>query len=218
MTKDTLSQLDDLLVAARQAGADAADALLIESASVSIGRRLNEPEKLERAEASELGLRVFIGQRQASIASTDRRPAALRALVERVVAMAQAVPEDPYAGLATPEQLAVDRLELDLFDPAEPTVETLIEQASIAEAAAMAIPGITNSDGAEASWGSSTITLVASNGFAERYRRSRHSLSVSVIAGAGEGMQRDYDYASTIHGSDLGDPAALGRAAGERTV
>jgi PmbA protein len=218
MTTDTLSQLADLIAAAQKAGADAADALLVESASVSIGRRLNQPEKLERAESIDLGLRVFVGQRQAVISSTDRRPAALQALVERVMAMARAVPEDPYAGLAAPEDLAIDRLELDLCDPVEPDVETLIARAQEAEAAAMEVAGISNSDGAEAGWGRSTITLVASNGFAERYQRSRHSLSVSVIAGAGDTMQRDYDYSSTIHAGDLASPAQIGRLAGERTV
>jgi PmbA protein len=218
MTTDTLSQLDDLIKAAQAAGADAADALLVESASLSIGRRLDQPEKLERAESIDLGLRVFVGQRQATISSTDRKPAALKALVERVVAMARAVPEDPYAGLAAPEDLAIDRLELDLYDPVEPAVETLIARASEAEAAALAVAGITNSDGAEAGWGRNIITLVASNGFAERYQRSRHSISVSVIAGDGEGMQRDYDYTSTIHASDLAEPAAIGRLAGARTV
>lgn len=218
MTTDTLTQLDDLIRAAQAAGADAADALLVESASLSIGRRLDQPEKLERAEAVDLGLRVFVGQRQAVISSTDRKPEALQALVERVVAMARAVPQDPYAGLAAPADLAVDRLELDLYDPTEPPVETLIARAQAAEAAALAVAGVTNSDGAEAGWGQSIVTLVASNGFAERYQRSRQSVSVSVIAGEGDAMQRDYDFTSTIHASDLRDPAAIGRSAGDRTV
>ncbi len=96
--------LHDLIGRARRAGADAADAVLFEGASLSHGRRLGKTEKLERSEGQDLGLRVFIGRQQAIVSSSDRSPKALGELVERAVAMAKTVPEDPYCGIAEPER------------------------------------------------------------------------------------------------------------------
>ncbi len=215
---DVLNLLEDLIAKARSCGADAADAVLFDSASLSLSQRLGKPERLERSESGDLGLRVFIGKRQAIVSSTDRSPAALTALAERAVAMAGAVPEDPYTGLADPEQLARDWSDLDICDPDEPTADTLIEQARIAEEAALAVGGVTNSGGAEASWSRSRVAMVASNGFAGSYSVSRRSLSAAVLAGEGTGMERDYEYDSKVYGSDLRQPAAIGREAGEKAV
>ena len=215
---DVLGLLDDLIAKARAAGADAADAVLFDSASVSLSQRLGNPEKLERSESGDLGLRVFIGKRQAIVSSTDRSPQALAELVERAVAMARVVPEDPFTGLADPEQLARSWADLDILDPEEPAIETLIERARRAEEAALAVAGVTNSEGADSGWSRSTIAIAASNGFAGRYGVSRQSLSASVLAGSGTGMERDYEYDSKVYGSDLRDPAAIGREAGERAV
>src|SRR5882757_5859578 len=137
MTADLLNLLEDTIRRATKAGADAADALAFDSQSLSIGRRLDKPERLERSESKDLGLRVLIGRRQAIVSSSERTPEALAALAERAVAMARAVPEDPFCGLADPDQLAKSWPDLDLADPAEPTVEQLIDQAREAEAAAM---------------------------------------------------------------------------------
>ena len=215
---DTIPLLDDLIASALRAGADAADAIIAEAASVSVGRRMDKPERLERSESTDLGLRVFVGQRQATVSSTDLRPETLRGMVERAVSMARAVPEDAFAGLAEGHQLAEDWPELDLCDPVEPTVEELVERARTAEAAAMAVPGVMNSDGVDTAWSRSTVTLVASNGFAQATRRSRHILSVSVLAGGSGEMERDYDMTTAIYLEDLRDPAAIGRSAGERAV
>jgi PmbA protein len=210
--------LPSLLARAKALGADAADALLVESASLSIGRRMDRPERLERSESVDLGLRVFVGTRQAIVSSTDLKPATLEAMVERAVAMAKLVPEDPYTGIADPDQLAREIPELDLYDPAEPGTEALIEAARAGEAAALAVAGVTNSDGVSADWSQSRVTLAASNGFHQTYQRSRHSLSVSVIAGTGEKMERDYDYTSAIHRGDLKAAEEIGKSAGERAV
>jgi PmbA protein len=219
MTDSALDLLADLLRRARRAGADAADAVLVGSAAISHARRLGKLEKLERAESRDLGLRVFLGRRQAIVATTDMSAKALDELAERAVAMARVVPEDPFCGLADPDQVFRGRpADLDLNDPAEPPAERLIALAQAAEEAALAVKGVTNSEGAEAGWSRSTVALAASNGFAGAYAVSRHSLSVSVLAGAGTGMERDYDFSSAVHGSDLQDAAALGRAAGERAV
>jgi PmbA protein len=215
---DAANLLHDLVARARRAGADAADAVLVESASLSLAQRLGQPEKLEREESRDLGLRAFVGKRQAIVSTTDTTDMALAELVARVVAMARSVPEDPYCGLADPAELARKVPVLDLLDEAEAAPELLKERARAAEDAARAVSGVTNSEGAEASWGRSAITLVASNGFHGGYATSRHSVSVAVLAGEGTGMERDYDYATTVYGADLEDPAAVGRRAGERAV
>jgi PmbA protein len=213
-----LNLLDDLIAKARAAGADAADAVLFDSASVSLSHRLGKTEKLERSESGDLGLRVFVGKRQAIVSSTDRSTKALDELVERAIAMARVVPEDGFAGIADPEQLARSWPDLDICDSEEPSSETLIERARIAEEAALAVQGVTNSEGGDAGWSRSTIAIAASNGFAGSYGVSRQSLSASVLAGTGTGMERDYDYDSKVYGADLRDPAEIGREAGERAV
>jgi len=213
-----LNLLDDLIAKARAAGADAADAVLFDSASVSLAHRLGKTEKLERSESGDLGLRVFVGKRQAIVSSTDRSGKALDELVERAIAMARVVPEDGFAGIADPEQLARSWPDLDICDDEEPSAETLIERARIAEEAALAVQGVTNSEGGDAGWSRSTIAIAASNGFAGSYGVSRQSLSASVLAGTGTGMERDYDYDSKVYGADLRDPAEIGREAGERAV
>lgn len=214
---DDLNLLQDLIVRARNAGADAADAILVGGASLSVQRRLGKTEHVERSEARDLGLRVFIGQQIATVSATTVDPAGFSELVERAIAMARVVPEDPYAGLAdpvTPE----DATPLDLNDPTEPSAASLVERAAAAEDAARAVPGITNSEGAEAGFGRSEMTLVTSAGFAGRTFRTSHSVSAVALAGSGTGMQRDYDYHSTVHLSDLDDPIGIGRSAGERAI
>ncbi|HUB94864.1 MAG TPA: metallopeptidase TldD-related protein [Stellaceae bacterium] len=215
---DILSLLGDLIASARRAGADAADAVLFEGASLSHAQRLGQIEKLERSEEYDLGLRVFIGKHQATVSSNERTPERFADLVERAVAMARAVPEDPYCGLAAPEQLAREWPDLDLVDPAEPSAEALIARAAAAEEAARAVPGITNSEGAEASWSRSRVAIVASNGFAGTYAGTGHGVSVAVLAGEGTKMERDYDFSSAAHAGDLEASAVIGKRAGERAV
>ena len=215
---NALSILGDLIATAKKAGADAADAVLVEGASVSHAQRLGKIEKLERAEGYDLGLRVLIGKRQAIVSSNDKSKDALAELVTRAIAMAKTVPEDPYCGIADPSEIARDFPTLDLADPTEPSAETLIERARAAEDAARSVPGVTNSEGAEASWGRSSVALVASNGFAGTYGGTNSSVSASVLAGTGTGMERDYDYTSAVWAEDLLDPAAIGKSAGERAV
>src|SRR6266700_3157252 len=219
--KDSAADIDllqDLVSRARKAGADAADAVLFEGVSLSHARRLGKTEKLERSESQDLGLRVLIGKRQAMVSSSDRSPDMLAELVERTLAMARAVPEDPFCGLADPAEIAREWPGLDMLDPEEPSAEVLIERARAAEEAALAVAGVTNSEGAEAGWSRSRIALVASNGFAGSYAGSSHGVSASVIGGSGTGMERDYDYSSAIFAADLRDPAEIGKSAGERAV
>jgi len=200
------------------AGADAADALAVDSVSLSLAHRLGAREHLERSESLDVGLRVFVGPRQAIVSSSDASDDSLDELVARAVAMAKTVPEDPYGGLASPEQLATEFPDLDECDETEPGAEGLGALAAAAEDAARAVDGITNSEGAEAGWSRSVVALAASNGFRQRRAGSRHSLSVSVVAGENTGMERDYDYVTTVHGDDLPPPEEIGRRAGEKAV
>src|SRR5207302_1453294 len=112
-----------------------------------------------------------------------------------------------------PDQIARDWPDLDTSDPDEPAAETLIARARAAEEAALAVPGVTNSEGAEASWSRAIVALAASNGFAGAYRDSGHGVSAAVLAGSGTGMERDYDYSSAVYAADLQDPAAIGKSA-----
>ena len=214
----TLELLDGLIAKAKSLGADAADALGYEATSVSIGQRLGKPEHTERAEAADIGLRVFVGKRMAMVSSGDRSRAALDELAERAVAMARAVPEDPHAGIAEPGQLATAFPELDLADPSEPSEADLAARAAEAEEAALAVEGVTNSEGAEASFSASTVAVVSSNGFSHAHRSTGSGFYASVIAGTGTGMETDYDFSRAVHGADLRDAASVGRRAGERAV
>ena len=211
--------LQDLLGRAQRAGADAADAVLVEGISLSHTRRLGKTEKLERSEGQDLGLRVFVGRQQAIVSSSDRSTTALADLIDHALAMARAVPADEFCGIADRDAIARDWPDhLDMLDTAEPGAEVLIERARACEEAALAVTGITNSEGAEAGWGRSRVAIAASNGFAGAYAGSSQGVSVSAIAGAGTAMERDYDYSSAIYAADLRDPAEIGRRAGERAV
>lgn len=208
-----------LVERAKRAGADAAEALVVEGTSLGVSWRLGKLEDVERSEGRDLGLRVFIGKRQASVSSTDLTEAALGPMIERVVAMARVAPEDPYCGLAEARLLARDWPDLDIDDrSAPPSAEDLAAMAAEAEEAALAVKGVTNSSGAGASHGRSGVTLVTSAGFAGAYAGTSSSFSCSVLAGEGTGMERDYDFSSARHAADLDKAADVGRRAGEKAV
>lgn len=209
----------ELVRLARRAGADAADAAFVASASEGIQVRLGKLEDVERSESEHVSLRVFVGRRNASIGSTDLGGDALGELAERSVAMARAAPEDAYAGLGPAELLASGPFpDLDMIDPGEPGPGVLREMAEEAEHAALAVKGITNSEGAGASAGSSLFALATSHGFAGAYRTTSRSISATVVAGEGGAKQRDYAWRQARHGDDLLAPAEIGRKAGERTI
>jgi PmbA protein len=214
---EPLDLLADLIARARAAGADAADAVLISGTAIGVQRRLGNTEHVERSEGRDLGLRVFLGKRAAIVSSSAIDPASFTELAERAVAMARVVPEDPYAGLAE-TAAAPEPVALDLEDPTEPSTEDLLNRAAAAEEAALAVPGITNSEGAEAGFSRTEAFLVNSAGFAGRHARTNHSVSATALAGSGTAMQRDYDYHSTVHLADLDDAARIGHSAGERAV
>ncbi|WP_374526438.1 TldD/PmbA family protein [Sphingopyxis sp.] len=216
---EALDRAQMLCDAATQAGADAADALYYCNAATSVSMRLGALEDVERSEGQDISLRVFVGQRSASVSTADMDAGELAKLVERCVAMAREAPEDPYAGLAPGELLFKGPVpDFDLDDGSEADPQALREAALAVEEAARAVEGVTNSEGGSASHSRTRFALATSHGFAGGYGSSGHSLSASVIAGEGAAMQRDYGWHSAHHLSDLESVEAIGKRAGTRAV
>ncbi|MGY4476540.1 TldD/PmbA family protein [Bradyrhizobium sp. USDA 3364] len=217
--QSALSDLAQRLVdAARRAGADAADAIAVRGVSQGVEVRDGRVEETERSEGDDVGLRVFVGQRQAVVSTNDVTGDGIAKLAERAVAMARVAPDDKYVGLADPALHAHDFPDLDLLDRNVPSTAELEQRAIEAEAAALAVKGVTKSGGASASTGIGGMVLVTSTGFHGSYLRSSHGISTTAISGEGTGMERDYDFTSAPHASDLDSPATVGRKAGERAV
>ncbi len=213
-----LELLQGVLKRARNAGAETADAVLFEGTALAASVRLGKPEGIERSEGRDLGLRVLIGKRQAFVATTDTAPKSLDGMVERAIAMARAAPEDDYCGLAERAAQASTWPDLDLGDGGAPSEKELLARALATEEAALAVKGVVNSEGGDASFSRSLAALATSTGFAGAYSGTRHGVSAAVVASNGEGMERDYDFASAHHLADLPDPASVGRKAGENAV
>ncbi|MFT7106491.1 MAG: PmbA protein, partial [Yoonia sp.] len=188
MTQSLSDLSEQILAAARRAGADAADAIAVDGTSLSITVREGALEQAERSEGIDIGLRVFVGQRQACVSSSDTKPSTLTQMAERAVAMAKEAPEDPYAGLADPSQLTtnIQTETLELFDPSdEPDPAALQEDATRAEAAALRNAGVSQVQSASAGYGRRRIHLAATNGFSAGYARSDRGLSCVAISGTG---------------------------------
>lgn len=213
-----LNYATDALAAARNAGADAADAIAIASTDISAGIRHGKPESIEQAESSGIGLRVFVGQSSATLSTSELTREALATLAENAVAIARVAPADPYASLAEQALLATHFEPLEEADAFTPTMPMLQAQARDAEAAGLAVAGITNSEGGDASMSRHAIALVTSHGFSGSYAHTRYAISTSLIAGSGDAMQRDYEYAYVTHASDLPSAESIGIGAAERTL
>ena len=210
---------DALISQAKKAGADAADAIYVCDASTQVQMRLGNLEDVERSEGEEIGLRVFVGKRSATVSSSDMDPEILSSLVGRAIDMAKEAPEDQYAGLA-PEELLLksDPHPIEGDDGQNPDPDLLRELALKAEDAARSVKGVTNSEGGGANAGRTIVALATSHGFSGAYSTSGYSISASVIAGQGDGMERDYAYDSARFLEDLQSPDTIGREAGERAV
>ncbi|WP_417434473.1 TldD/PmbA family protein [Hoeflea sp.] len=211
-----LATAERLIGRARSAGADQADAVVVRSRSRSASVRNGQVENTQSSESDDFSLRVFVGQKVATVHAGQG--ADETALAERAVAMARVSPEDPHACLADADMLAKSWPDLELYDPTEPSAESLIEAATAAEAAALSVPGVSSSVGAGAGTGLFGMVLATSHGFSGAYERSGFSRSVSVIAGEGIKMERDYDFDSRVFFSDLDDAEEIGRRAGERAA
>ncbi len=225
LDQSALTDLAERLVAAaKRHGADQADAVAMRSVSLSVDVRDGEVEESQRSEGDDIGLRVLVGHKQAVVSTNDLRAqedtksSGLDALAERAIAMARAAPEDKFAGLADAALLAKKFPGLDLLDPDMPGVDILEARAREAEAAGLAVSGVSKSGGASASAGIGGFVLVTSQGFHGASLGSRHSISFAAIAGDGTGMEQDYDFSSVLHAADLDSAASVGRNAGERAV
>ena len=213
-----IDRAERLVIAARAAGADAADVVVLRTMSLGIEVRDGRVEESESSEGDEIGLRVLVGRRQAMVSTNDVSDGSAITLAERAIAMARAIPEDKFAGLADTDLLAHDYIDLDLIDTNLPSIAWLEAQARAAEQAALAVKGVSKSAGASASAGIGGMVLVTSHGFRGAYIGSNHGLSVTAIAGDGTGMERDYDYSSVRHAVDLDSSEKIGGSAGRRAV
>lgn len=218
MSSNLDAAVDRLLSRAKSLGAEAADAACHDRKSLSVSVRFGQLESVESEESRSAGLRVLIGKKQAGASTSDFSLAALDALAERVVAMAKAAAEDPWCGLPDASDLAKDVVDLELWDQSEPDIADLEARALESEAAALAIPGITNSGGSGAEWGASHVYYGASNGFRGGYQGTSWGVGLSTIAERGDQKERDWDSDSSRFLKDLKDAAAIGRNAGERTL
>ena len=217
-TDALLAVAQQAVAAAKKAGATASDALAVFSSDVSASMRNGAPEGIERAESTGVGIRVFVGQASATLSTSDLSAQALQQLAEQAVAIAKVAPSDPYTGLADASLLAKNIQPLDMADDAIPDMAHLQAMARDAEASGLATAGITNSNGGDASASQHRLALVTSHGFSGNYQSSRYSISASLIAGSGETMQRDYDYAMVTHLRDLPAAETVGVEAAARAL
>jgi len=220
--QNSLETLQYCIDEIKRKGADAADAFMVESEGVTVRSRLGATETVERAETKDLGLRIFFstnkGMKQAIVSSNDISKNVLDRMIEQGIAMAKHAPEDPYMELAQHSELSAQDRNLDLYDANEPSVESLIESAKKTEAAALAVKGVANSEGAEAHYGHNRLSLVTSHLFAKQFDTTSSFISVSVVAGAGAKMETDYDYSIARYFADLKAPEKIGKIAGDRAV
>ena len=210
--------ISELLDAAIAAGADGADAGVARSEGSSVSVRLGKVEASERAEEVDAALRVFVGKRNASVSTSQLDSENIRVLAERAVAMAKVAPEDPYVRMASADEIARDIPQVEIYDEAVPSTAQLTDSALAAEGAALAVKGITNSEGGSASHGTTHVMIATSNGFSADYRRSSQGISAVVIAEKDGAMERDYDYTAAVFGEDLDPPEQVGASAAERTL
>lgn len=205
-----------MVEAALKAGADQCDVSVSNGQSASVVCREGKIENTGRAEGDSFSLRVFVGKKVASVSTNQIND--LQMVAERAVAMAKVSPEDPFQGLAEPDEIAREFPKLELLDETVPTNAQLQDYALEAEAAGVAVKGVAKSMGASAGWGTSGFVLATSNGFSGSFARSGFSCSASMVSGEGESMERDYDFTSAVFMEDLRSAAEVGMTAGERAV
>ena len=217
--KDVMNILIDT---ALSNGATAADCVLSRSRGLSLTRRLGKDETIERYEDFDTGLRVFVGNKIASVSTNDNSEAAIRDVAKRAVDMAKIAPQDDFSLIASQETLndfpINNSISVDSYDEVEPSIDIIRDRAKEVEDSALSVKGITNSDGADASWGEGETLLMTSNGFFGSSKKSNHSVSVVVIAEKDGKMERDYDYSSKVFGKDLRNSNHIGIEAAKKTL
>ena len=216
---DTIeNSLNLLLDTAKKLGAESAAVMGGENTSINVAARLGKLENIERNESKSIGLQIIDNKRKVNLSSTNFNKDSLIELVESAMSMIKSIPEDEFCGLADKEMLYKGNLDLDLVDNHIPENDILLESSIEAEDSALSVNGVTNSEGASSSYSKSKIFLATSDGFYNYKEKTNYSASISVIAGKGTKMERDYEYQSKIHNKDLDAPKTIGEIAGNRAV
>ena len=210
--------LENLLLRAAHYGAEQAEALGAHGRSLSIGVRGGELEDIDNSEGKDIGLRVFIGQKQACVSSSDMSGTSLDKLAERAVSMAKLAPDDPYCGLADHDKLATQTADLDIYDDTELSAADLLERARRLDGSVSGHKNIMQAEGASANMTKGASFFLTSHGFARGWRSSQHGLSVAAFASNGTSMERDYEYKSTRWFCELPEPETIGEKAAARAV
>ena len=204
---------------AARSGATACEVDVSEGFGQSVTVRRQSVDTIEYNRDKGLGVSVYIGQRRGHASSSDFSDAALCATVDAALAIARFTADDDCAGLPDAALLARQSMDLDLFHPWDLSVEDAIDIARRCEQAAFDVsPIIANSEGASVSAQQSQFVSANSLGFMEGFATTRHYVSCSVIAGEGDGMQRDDWYVSGRDAANFGDPAAIGDFAARRAL
>ena len=211
----------DLISKAAKRGASGAEVFIVEDESFSVLVRMRGVDTVKSAREKRLGLRVFVGQRSATTATSDFSPAALDRLLDDTLSMAKATPEDPFGGLPESTAFSAEFPDLDLWDAesAALPVPERIALANRAEEAALEFDDrITNSEGSDYGHQDAHIFFANSHGFSGDYRASSVALSVTPVAKDEAGMQRDGWYSTQRRLRRLESPETVGRTAAQRTL
>ncbi len=222
-TSDDEARLGELahevlrLAAAR--GASQAEVSISEDTGLAVNVRMGEVETVERTRDRGVALTVYFGQRKASASTADLQPTSLIATVDQACAIARFTEADSAAGLADANLMARQIHDFDQWHPWQIDADRAIALALIADAKGREFDTrISNSDGAAVNTGESRATYANSHGFTGFEKSTSHSISCSLIAGKGDGMQRDYWYTAALDADDLESAASVGKRAAERTL
>ena len=216
MDEDYRSLAEEIIELTLSKGADSSDIVVAKNLSKNIGCRLGKIEEIEQSETRVLGLRTFIGNRNAIISTNDFSQNSINESIDRVISMTKLAPEDPLSKLASKTIETIPNL--DLFDTYDLNSDELKDLALETENSALKVKGVTNSNGASSSQSKTSFHLSTSNGFSGGYKKSNFSISCSAIAGNELSMQTDYDYDSKVFFKDLKDTSLVGKQAAENTV
>jgi PmbA protein len=209
----------EVLAAAKEGGATAAETDVSQAIGLSVTVRKDEVETISYNRDKGIGVTVYVGQRRGHASTADFSADAIRATVGKALAIARYTAEDPCSGLADPDRLAREIPDLDLYHPWNLTVERAIELGRETEAAALAVDRrLTNTEGSTVARGESEFVYANTLGFLGGYRSSRPHIDCAVIGDADGAMQRDFWYTAARASGDLQAAAEVGRIAGQRTA
>ena len=218
MTNKIESSLNLLLDTTKKLGAECTTVIANENTSVNVAARLGKLENVERNESSSIGLEIIDKKRKVSLSSTNLNKESLEELAKNAMSMVKSIPIDEYCGLADKNMLYDGNLDLNLVDNYIPENDDLLNNSIEAEDSALNIKGITNTEGASSSYSKNKFYLATSDGFFNTNDKTNYSTGISVIAGKGTKMERDYEYQSKVHFSDLDTPKIIGEKAAERAI